>query len=44
MIDNQSYEICITNKLFNDIENIIIQYIKNETEKDFNKFIYSKLT
>ena len=43
MIDNKSYDACINNKLFNNIENLIIQFIESRTEKDFNEFIYRKI-
>jgi len=43
IIDNISYEACVNDKLFKNIENLIIQFIESRTEKDFNKFIYSKI-
>ena len=42
LVNNQSYNVCIDKKLFNEIENLIIQFIENKTEDDFNKFIYRK--
>jgi len=43
IIDNISYEACVNDKLFKNIENLIIQFIESRTEKNFNKFIYSKI-
>ena len=43
LINNQLYDVCISNQIFNDIENIIIKFIENKTEDDFNKFIYEKI-
>ena len=43
LINNQLYDVCISDQLFNDIENIIIKFIENKTEDDFNKFIYEKI-
>ena len=43
LINNQLYDVCISDQLFNDLENIIIKFIENKTEDDFNKFIYEKI-
>ena len=43
IIDNISYEACVNDKLFKNIENYIIQFIESRTEKDFNEFIYRKI-
>ena len=43
IIDDISYDACINDKLFKNIENLIIQFIESRTEKDFNEFIYSKI-
>ena len=43
MINNKYYDACINDKLFKNIENYVIQFIENKTEKDFNEFIYSKI-
>ena len=43
LIDDQSYDICISDKLYNNLENLVIQFIENETEENFNKFIYRKI-
>ena len=42
-INGISYDICINEKLYNDLESYIIKYIEKETEEDFNKFIYGKI-
>ena len=44
LINNQSYDVCIDDKLFNKIESIIIKFIENKTNDDFNKFIYDKIS
>ena len=33
IIDNQTYHACINNKLYNDIEKLVIKHIENKTEK-----------
>ena len=42
-IDDISYDICINQKLYKDLESLIIKYIEKETEEEFNKFIYGKI-
>lgn len=42
-IDNINYDICINDKLFNELELLVIKYIELKTEKDFSKFIYGKI-
>ena len=42
LIDNKIYNVCINEKLFSNLENEIINYIQNKTEKNFNDFIYGK--
>ena len=41
-IDEELYEVCLNDKLFNNLENEIIKFIETKTEDDFNKFIYRK--
>src|SRR6056300_1808311 len=41
-IDNEIYNACIDAKLFSNLENEIIKFIQNKTEKNFNEFIYGK--
>ena len=41
-INEELYEVCLNDKLFNSIESEIIKFIENKTEDDFDKFIYSK--
>ena len=43
MINNKNYDACINDKLYKNIENLIIQFIESRTENDFNKFIYRKI-
>jgi len=42
-INNEFYEVCLSNKLFKDIESEIIKFIENKTNNDFDKFIYNKI-
>ena len=42
VIDNETYNTCISEKLFSNLEKEIIKYIQNKTEKNFNEFIYGK--
>ena len=42
MINNINYDACINDRLYKNIENLIIQFIESRTEKDFNEFIYRK--
>jgi hypothetical protein len=41
-INEELYEVCLNDKLFNNIESEIIKFIENKTEDDFDKFIYKK--
>ena len=41
-INEELYEVCLNDKLFNNIQNEIIKFIQNKTEDDFDKFIYKK--
>jgi len=41
-INSQKYKVCLNAKLFSNLENEILQYIQNKTEKDFDNFIYGK--
>ena len=42
-INKELYEVCLNDKLSNNIENEIIKFIENKTEDDFDKFIYRKI-
>ena len=42
IIDNEKYNVCISEKLFSNLEKEIIKYIQIKTKKDFNEFIYGK--
>jgi hypothetical protein len=41
-INEELYEVCLNDKLFNNIESEIIKFIETKTEDDFDKFIYRK--
>ena len=41
-INEELYEVCLSDKLFNNIESEIIKFIESKTEDDFDKFIYRK--
>lgn len=43
MINNKLYDVCIDVKFLNNIENMVIKFIENKTENEFNKFVYSKI-
>lgn len=43
ILDDRKYDVCIDNKTFNNIESIIVQYIRNQTEEEFKSFIYDKV-
>ena len=43
MINNKFYDACINDKLYKNIENLVIQFIESRTEKNFNEFIYRKI-
>ena len=42
VINNKFYDACINDKLYRNIENLVVQFIESRTEKDFNEFIYRK--
>ena len=42
-INNNNYHICMSNEDYSEIENLIINFIKNKTEAEFNQFIYGKI-
>ena len=42
IIDGEKYNACMNDKIYSKLEKEIINYIQNETEKDFNNFIYGK--
>ncbi len=41
-INNKNYNVCIDELKFKTIENLIIQYIQNQTKDEFTKFVYEK--
>ena len=42
-INNENYQICMNNEDYTEIERLIVNYIKNKTESEFNQFIYGKI-
>lgn len=42
-VDNIQYNVCLSEKLFIQIEGIVFDYIRNKTQKEFNEFIYGKI-
>ena len=42
-IDDDLFDVCFTNKQLKKIESEIIEFVKNKTQTDFQKFIYGKL-
>ena len=43
VIKGESYDVCMDINLFSSLENEIIKFIHDKTEKDFNDFIYGKV-
>ena len=41
-LNEELYEVCLSDKLFNNIESEIIKFIESKTDDDFDKFIYRK--
>ena len=41
-INEELYEVCLSDKSFNNIESEIIKFIESKTEDEFDKFIYRK--
>ena len=42
-INNENYDVCMNNEIFLEIESLIISFIKDKTESEFNKSIYRKI-
>ena len=42
-INNNIFDVCITNNQIKEIENEIIKFVEKKTQNNFQKFIYSKL-
>ena len=42
-IENNLFDVCITNNQIKEIENEIIKFAEKKTQNDFQKFIYGKL-
>lgn len=42
-IDEKIYDVCINTEKFKLIESSIIKYIENETQREFDKFVYEKI-
>ena len=42
-IENDLFDVCITNNQIKEIENQIIKFVEKKTQSDFQKFIYGKL-
>ena len=42
-IKNELFDVCITDKQINEIENEIIKFVEKKTQTDFQKFVYGKL-
>ena len=41
-INNKSYTVCIDELKFKSIENLIVNYIQNQTKEEFTEFVYGK--
>ncbi len=42
-LNGEIYDVCLENKSFKQIEEVIIKYVENKTNDEFNKFIYGKI-
>ena len=42
ILDNQSFKVCINNKILQNIDNIILNYIEMQIEDSFKNLIYGK--
>lgn len=42
-INEELFDVCINNKQLNFLEKVIIDFVEQKTENDFNRFIYGKL-
>ena len=41
-IDKNKYQVCIDEVTFKSIENLIVEYIRTQTNEEFERFIYDK--
>ena len=42
-IENNIFDVCISNNQIKEIENEIIKFVEKKTQRDFQKFVYGKL-
>lgn len=42
-IENELFDVCITDKQIKELENEIIRFVEKKTQAEFQKFIYGKL-
>lgn len=42
-IENELFDVCITDKQIKEIENEIIKFVERKTQTEFQKFVYGKL-
>ena len=42
-IENNLFDVCISNNQMKEIENEIIKFVEKKTQSDFQKFVYGKL-
>ena len=42
IINKKKYKVCIDEVIFKSIENLVINYIQNQTNDEFKKFVYGK--
>lgn len=42
IINKKKYKVCIDEVMFKSIENLVINYIQNQTNDEFKKFVYGK--
>ena len=42
IINKNEYKVCIDEKIFKNIEKLIVDYIQMQTKDEFEKFVYEK--
>ena len=43
-INGNKYNVCIDQKKFQNIEKLIVDYIQSQTDEEFERFVYGKIS
>ena len=43
-INGNKYNVCIDQKIFQNIEKLIVEYIQSQTDEEFERFVYGKIS